>query len=75
MRLFLVALLLILASTATFVRQYDLDSLDLSRDEQTSSNNEGKVRLDFFYESLCPYCGQFITSSLKAAVATPVRPP
>lgn len=32
----------------------------------------GKVKVDFFYESLCPYCQQFMERSLKKAAATPV---
>ena len=30
----------------------------------------GKVTVDFYYESLCPYCQQFIEKSLKQAAAT-----
>lgn len=32
----------------------------------------GKVKVDFYYESLCPYCQQFIEKSLKTAAATKV---
>lgn len=31
-----------------------------------------KVKVDFYYESLCPYCQQFIDKSLKAAASTQV---
>ena len=30
----------------------------------------GKVQVDFYYESLCPYCQQFIERSLRAAADT-----
>lgn len=30
----------------------------------------GKVKVDFYYESLCPYCQQFMDRSLKVAAAT-----
>lgn len=33
----------------------------------------GKVKVDFFYESLCPYCQQYIQKSLKTAAATKVN--
>lgn len=32
-----------------------------------------KVKVDFYYESLCPYCQQFIEKSLKQAAATKVK--
>ena len=32
-----------------------------------------KVKVDFYYESLCPYCQQFIEKSLKQAAATKVN--
>lgn len=32
-----------------------------------------KVKIDFYYESLCPYCQQFITRSLKVAANTKVN--
>jgi hypothetical protein len=31
-----------------------------------------KVKVDFYYESLCPYCQQFIEKSLKQAASTKV---
>ena len=31
-----------------------------------------KVKVDFYYESLCPYCQQFMQKSLKTAVGTKV---
>ncbi len=34
---------------------------------------DGKVKIDFFYESLCPYCQQFIQRSLKVAANTKVK--
>lgn len=33
----------------------------------------GKVQVDFYFESLCPYCQQFIEKSLKQAAATKVK--
>ena len=30
----------------------------------------GKVKVDFYYESLCPYCQQFMEKSLKIAAST-----
>ena len=38
----------------------------------TQANNGDKVKVDFFYESLCPYCQQFMTRSLKTAMQTTV---
>jgi hypothetical protein len=32
-----------------------------------------RVKIDFFYESLCPYCQQYITKSLKVAANTKVN--
>lgn len=32
----------------------------------------GKVQVDFYYESLCPYCQQYIERSLKVAASTKV---
>ena len=32
-----------------------------------------KVKIDFYFESLCPYCNQFIGKSLKVAASTPVQ--
>lgn len=32
----------------------------------------GKVKVDFYYESLCPYCQQYIQKSLKVAASTKV---
>lgn len=34
----------------------------------------GKVKVDFYYESLCPYCQTFMEKSLKIAASTKVRP-
>lgn len=34
--------------------------------------NDDRVKVDFFFESLCPYCQQFIVGSLKTAAATKV---
>ena len=34
--------------------------------------NDDRVKIDFFYESLCPYCQQFIVGSLKTAANTKV---
>lgn len=31
-----------------------------------------KVKVDFYFESLCPYCQQYIVGSLKKAAATKV---
>ena len=34
--------------------------------------DDGRVKVDFFYESLCPYCQQFMERSLKVASQTKV---
>lgn len=34
--------------------------------------DDGRVKVDFYYESLCPYCQQFIERSLKVAAQTKV---
>ncbi len=35
--------------------------------------DDEKVKIDFYYESLCPYCQQFIERSLKVASQTKVK--
>ena len=39
---------------------------------EPSDVNDDKVKIDFYYESLCPYCAQFMEGSLKTAAATKV---
>jgi len=34
--------------------------------------DDGRVKIDFYYESLCPYCQQFMERSLKVAAGTKV---
>lgn len=34
--------------------------------------NDDRVKVDFFFESLCPYCQQYIVGSLKTAANTQV---
>lgn len=34
--------------------------------------NDDRVKIDFFFESLCPYCQQYIVGSLKTAANTKV---
>lgn len=34
----------------------------------------GKVKVDYYFESLCPYCQQFMEKSLKVAASTKVFP-
>jgi hypothetical protein len=41
---------------------------------EESQPNDDRVKVDFFFESLCPYCQQFIVGSLKTAANTKVRP-
>ena len=36
------------------------------------NSNDDKVKVNFYYESLCPYCQQFMSSSLTKAMATDV---
>lgn len=38
----------------------------------TYTPNDDKVKVDFYFESLCPYCQQYIVGSLKKAAATKV---
>ena len=38
-------------------------------------NDGDKVKVDFYYESLCPYCQQYMERSLKIAAATKVPSP
>lgn len=40
---------------------------------QVEQNADGKVKIDFYYESLCPYCQQYIERSLKVAASTKVQ--
>lgn len=42
---------------------------------QNEDPNDDRVKIDFFYESLCPYCQQYITGSLKTAASTKVSLP
>ena len=37
--------------------------------------NDDKVKVDYYFESLCPYCLQFMEGSLKKAAATKVYLP
>ena len=37
----------------------------------TLEDNDDKVHIDLFYESLCPDCQKFIQGSVKKALATP----
>lgn len=37
-----------------------------------SNPNDDRVKIDFYYESLCPYCQQYIERSLKVAASTKV---
>lgn len=39
-----------------------------------NSDNDDKVKVDFYYESLCPYCQQFMKGALKTAANTKVKP-
>ncbi len=57
------ALLLLLVSASAFTIQ------------QNQPSNDDRVKIDFYYESLCPYCQQFITGSLKTAANTKVPLP
>jgi len=34
--------------------------------------NDDRVKVDYFFESLCPYCQQFIVGALKTAANTKV---
>jgi hypothetical protein len=34
--------------------------------------NDDRVKIDFYFESLCPYCQQYIVGSLKTAANTKV---
>jgi len=36
------------------------------------ATDDDRVKIDFYYESLCPYCQQFIERSLKVAASTKV---
>lgn len=56
-----IVLLVTLLFVATFTFKLDKIRAD-----------DGKVKVDFYYESLCPYCQQFIERSLKQAAATKV---
>lgn len=50
---------LVVAATAFNIRQ--------------NTPNDDRVKIDFFYESLCPYCQQFMVGSLKTAANTKVN--
>jgi interferon gamma-inducible protein 30 len=52
---------LLVCSLATMALGYNL---------VTDLPNDGKVKIDFYYESLCPYCQQYIVGALKTAANT-----
>ena len=62
MRVALLCLALLLVNTLAF---------NIFVNKRQDSNDD-KVKVDFFYESLCPYCQQFMDRSLKTAASTPV---
>lgn len=43
------------------------------KDKSSTDPNDDRVKIDFFYESLCPYCQQFMERSLKTAANTKVN--
>lgn len=45
----------------------------LSFNIQVQSDNDDKVKVDFYYESLCPYCQQFMQGALTKAANTKVN--
>ena len=56
----IVFLACLLACTLTFT----IIKTDVAADD--------RVKIDFYYESLCPYCQQYIEKSLKIAAGTKV---
>lgn len=42
-------------------------------EEENIVTADDRVKIDFYYESLCPYCQQFIERSLKTAANTKVN--
>lgn len=42
---------------------------------EENAPNDDRVKVDFFFESLCPYCQQFIVGALKTAANTQVLSP
>jgi hypothetical protein len=54
-----IALLLVSSLSFKFIPSFNADS--------------DKVKVDLYYESLCPDCQQFISRSLKVAAGTKVK--
>jgi interferon, gamma-inducible protein 30 len=59
-----VVLLLCVALLAANVMAFSI----FNKDHKTPKDD--RVRVDFYYESLCPYCQQFIGRALRTAVGT-----
>lgn len=49
-----------------------LASTSLAWNIRVNNGDDQKVKIDFFYESLCPYCQQFMAGALKTAANTKV---
>ena len=58
------ALVLVLLTVSAFAFNLEVS--------QPTEVNDDRVKIDFYYESLCPYCAQFMEGSLKKAAGTKV---
>jgi hypothetical protein len=47
-------------------------ALTFKIDNNIVTEADDRVKIDFYYESLCPYCQQYIEKSLKVATSTKV---
>ena len=65
MKLFVLCLVLLSVQVFTF----NIFTKDHSK---KVNPNDDRVKVDFYYESLCPYCQQFMERSLKTAASTKV---
>ena len=66
MKLFILCLVLLSVNVFTF-------NIFVKDHDKKTDPNDDRVQVDFYYESLCPYCQQFMQRSLKAAAQAKVK--
>ena len=66
MKLFILCLVLLSVNVFTF-------NIFVKDHDKKTNPNDDRVQVDFYYESLCPYCQQFMERSLKAAAQAKVK--
>ena len=66
MKLFILCLVLLSVNVFAF-------NIFVKDHDKKANPNDDRVQVDFYYESLCPYCQQFMQRSLKAAAQAKVK--